>query len=103
MKFTKPINREVDINGEAYVVTFDENGIDFRLKGKRKSTRADWAALLAVAEGEPATGNRESQNQAEGDQRPEAASGARSEDEDEGSPNYSRTATATAGEGTTES
>jgi hypothetical protein len=101
MKFSKPINREVDINGETYVVTFDETGVDFRVKGKRKSTRADWAALLAVAEGEQAAGGREPHAGAEGGtERPQEMADARPDAEDEGFTNRSRTASA--GEGTSE-
>ena len=42
MKFTKPINREVDIDGNTFIVSFDQNGIDFRVKGKRKTAHTDW-------------------------------------------------------------
>ena len=49
MKFTKPISREVDIDDNTYVVTLDETGIDFRVKGKRKSSRVDWARALEIA------------------------------------------------------
>ncbi len=49
MKFTKPISREVDIDGNTYVVTLDETGVDFRVKGKRKSSRVEWARVLEIA------------------------------------------------------
>lgn len=49
MKFTKPISREVDIDGNTYVITLDEAGVDFRVKGKRKSSRVEWARVLEIA------------------------------------------------------
>ena len=49
MRFTKPISREVDIDGNTYVVTLDEAGVDFRVKGKRKSSRVEWARVLEIA------------------------------------------------------
>jgi hypothetical protein len=52
MKFTRPINREVDIDGNVFVVTLDENGVTFRLKGKRRSAQASWSRVLDVAEAE---------------------------------------------------
>lgn len=55
MKFTKPINREVDIDGNTFIVSFDDNGIDFRVKGKRKSAHVNWNSVLEMAEGEDGT------------------------------------------------
>jgi hypothetical protein len=52
MKFNKPINRETEINDETFVVTMDEGGVSFRVKGKRKSVRAEWPAILFIARGE---------------------------------------------------
>ena len=52
MKFTKPINREVDIDGNTFIVSFDQNGIDFRVKGKRKTAHVDWNRVLEMAKGE---------------------------------------------------
>ena len=52
MKFTKPINREVDIDGHEFVVSFDDRGIEFRLKGKRKTARVDWPQVIDIARGE---------------------------------------------------
>jgi hypothetical protein len=52
MKFSKPITREIDIDGNAFNVTFSDTGIEFRLKGKRKTARADWATVLGTAQGE---------------------------------------------------
>lgn len=52
MKFTKPINREVDIDGHHFIVSFDDLGIEFRLKGKRKTARATWPQVLDIARGE---------------------------------------------------
>ncbi|HVF91523.1 MAG TPA: hypothetical protein VNH22_15770 [Blastocatellia bacterium] len=56
MKFTKPISREVDIDGNTYVVTLDETGVDFRVKGKRKSSRVEWARVLEIAGPEQSAG-----------------------------------------------
>jgi hypothetical protein len=52
MKFTKPINREVEIDGHDFIVSFDDSGIEFRLKGKRKTARVEWAQVLDLARGE---------------------------------------------------
>src|SRR6185503_4303737 len=52
MKFTKPINREVDIDGHTFIVSFDDNGIDFRVKGKRKTAHVNWNTVLEIAGGE---------------------------------------------------
>jgi hypothetical protein len=52
MKFSKPINREVEIDGQDFIVSFDDSGIELRLKGKRKTARVDWAEVLDSARGE---------------------------------------------------
>jgi hypothetical protein len=52
MKFTKPINREVEIDGQNFIVSFDDISIEFRLKGKRKTARVDWSHVLDIARGE---------------------------------------------------
>ena len=52
MKFNKPISRDVEIGDSTFVVTMDEAGVSFRVKGKRKSLRADWPAVLFIARGE---------------------------------------------------
>jgi hypothetical protein len=52
MKFSKPINREVEIDGNHFIVAFDDIGIEFRLKGKRKTARVEWAHVLDIARGE---------------------------------------------------
>jgi len=58
MKFSKPINREVDIEGITFVVSFDDNGIDFRVKGKRRTAHADWTQVLNITEGEQGANGR---------------------------------------------
>jgi hypothetical protein len=58
MKFNKPINRETEINNETFVVTMDEIGVSFRVKGKRKSLRADWPAILFIARAEATDAGR---------------------------------------------
>jgi hypothetical protein len=52
MKFSKPINREVEIDGQDFIVAFDDSGIELRLKGKRKTARVEWAQVLDIARGE---------------------------------------------------
>lgn len=52
MRFTKPISREVDIHGNTFIVTLDDAGVGFRLKGKRKTAQTDWASVLERARGE---------------------------------------------------
>ena len=59
MKFNKPINRETEINDDTFVVTMDEGGVSFRVKGKRKSVRAEWPAILFIARGESGDTGRE--------------------------------------------
>jgi hypothetical protein len=52
MKFTKPINREVELDGQNFIVSFDDTGIEFRLKGKRKTARVAWPQVLDSARSE---------------------------------------------------
>lgn len=52
MKFTKPISREVEIDGQNFIVSFDDISIEFRLKGKRKTARVEWSQVLDIARGE---------------------------------------------------
>jgi protein required for attachment to host cells len=59
MKFSRPINREVDIDGNTFVVTLDEGGIAFRIKGKRKTAQVQWALVLDIAQGEQGSPARE--------------------------------------------
>jgi hypothetical protein len=59
MRFSKPINREVDIDGDTFVVSFDDSGIEFRLKGKRRTAHADWLQVLNVARREQGANARE--------------------------------------------
>lgn len=59
MQFTKPINREVEIDGHQFIVSFDITGIEFRLKGKRKTARVDWPQVLDNARGEDGASARE--------------------------------------------
>jgi hypothetical protein len=54
MKFNKPINRDIEIGDSTFVVTMDDTGVSFRVKGKRKSLRADWPAVLFIARGDAA-------------------------------------------------
>ena len=52
MKFSKPINREVEIDGHHFIVSFDDTSIEFRLKGKRKTARVTWPQVLDIARGD---------------------------------------------------
>lgn len=49
MKFTKPINREVEIDGTDFVLSFSDIGIELRIKGKRKTARVAWPQVLDIA------------------------------------------------------
>src|ERR1700752_2035855 len=78
MKFTKPINREVEINGDTFIVSMDEAGVGFRHKGKRKTAHVNWANILEIAEGEDSTRGKgfhdlESHPAHSTDQQPEAS------------------------------
>ncbi|HKF55875.1 MAG TPA: hypothetical protein VKJ45_10535 [Blastocatellia bacterium] len=84
MKFNKPINREVEIDNNTYVVTMDDSGVSFRVKGKRKSMRAEWPAILFIARAEATEtgGHQESAHQesahheyGHGEHKEEAAAG----------------------------
>jgi hypothetical protein len=59
MKFTRPINREVEINDVTFIVSVDESGIGFRLKGKRRVARLDWSEALEMARGEQGASARD--------------------------------------------
>lgn len=59
MKFSKPINREIDIDGDTFIVSFDGGGIDFRLKGKRRTAHADWIQVFNIAQGEQGANARD--------------------------------------------
>jgi hypothetical protein len=59
MKFSKPINREIDIEGNTFIVSFDNNGIDFRLKGKRRTAHVEWIEVFNIAQGEQGANARE--------------------------------------------
>ena len=49
-KFTRPITREIDLNGQRLAVTFNEQGLSFRPVGTRKPPREmTWADVLAPA------------------------------------------------------
>lgn len=59
MKFTRPINREVEIEGNTFIVSMDESGIGFRLKGKRRVARLDWSEAFEIARGEQGSSARD--------------------------------------------
>src|SRR5690349_7408345 len=82
MKFSKPINREVEIDGQDFIVSFDDSGIELRLKGKRKTARVDWAQLLDIARGEDGADARTmlGLNASPRGSRPQSAAMAQNED-----------------------
>ncbi len=59
MRFTKPISREVDIDGNTFVVSFSDEGIEFRIKGKRRTAQVEWVRVLDIASGDQGEGARE--------------------------------------------
>jgi len=72
MKFNKPINREIEFDGNTFVVTMDESGVSFRVKGKRKSSRAEWPAILLIAHGEGVESGHHQSSQTGEPEEPEA-------------------------------
>lgn len=70
MRFTKPINRELEIDGSTYIVSMGETGIDLRVKGKRKGAHVGWAEVLLIAQAEDAAPRGTSP---EADVQPEAS------------------------------
>lgn len=105
MKFSKPINREVDINGTSYILSLSDTGVEFRIKGKRKATRVDWPQVLELAGAEQGASQR-STSGAEAQERMqqifEPQTG-RDTQTGEGDENEDRSRTATASERGTES
>lgn len=59
MRFTKPISREVDIDGNTFIVSFSDEGIEFRIKGKRRTASVDWVRVLDIASGDQGEGARD--------------------------------------------
>lgn len=46
-KLDKPLKREIDIEGKAYVVTIDPDGLKVVLKGRRKGHELAWKDLVS--------------------------------------------------------
>lgn len=46
-KLEKPLKREVEVNGEAYVVTLSPDGLKIVPKGKRKGQELVWKDLVS--------------------------------------------------------
>lgn len=46
-KLEKPLRREVDINGQPYMVTLSPEGLKLVPKGKRKGLELGWKALVS--------------------------------------------------------
>lgn len=46
-KLEKPLKREIDVDGEAYVLTLSPEGLKLVRKGKRKGLELAWADLVS--------------------------------------------------------
>jgi hypothetical protein len=46
-KLEKPLKREVDIEGAAYIVTISPEGLKVTAKGKRKGQELAWKDLIS--------------------------------------------------------
>lgn len=46
-KLEKPLRREVDIDGQPYMVTLSPEGLKLVPKGKRKGIELGWKALVS--------------------------------------------------------
>jgi hypothetical protein len=45
-KLLKPLKREIDVNGEAYMLTISPEGLKLVPKGKRKGHELTWKDLI---------------------------------------------------------
>jgi hypothetical protein len=46
-KLEKPLKREIDVNGEPYILTVSPEGLKLVQKGKRKGQELAWKDLLS--------------------------------------------------------
>lgn len=46
-RLDKPLRREIDVNGEAYVLTISTGGLKLVRKGKRKGQELAWKDLVS--------------------------------------------------------
>jgi hypothetical protein len=46
-KIEKPLKRELEVNGEAYILTISPDGLKLVLKGKRKGYELAWKDLVS--------------------------------------------------------
>jgi hypothetical protein len=46
-KLDKVLKREIDINGEAYIVTLSPEGLKLTVKGRRKGQELAWKDLVS--------------------------------------------------------
>jgi hypothetical protein len=46
-RLEKPLRREIDIDGEAYVLTISNDGLKLVRKGKRKGQELAWKDLVS--------------------------------------------------------
>ncbi|QQP97074.1 hypothetical protein [Lysobacter enzymogenes] len=53
-KLDKPLRRELEIDGKAYTLTVDPDGLKLTEKGRRNGVELRWAALAAGDDAAPA-------------------------------------------------
>lgn len=46
-RLEKPLKRELDIDGEPYILTISPEGLKLTLKGKRKGQELQWTDLVS--------------------------------------------------------
>ena len=45
-KVQRPFKRELEVNGEKYTLTVDQNGLKIVQKGRRKGIELTWSAIV---------------------------------------------------------
>ena len=45
-KVQRPFKRELEVNGEKYTLTVDQNGLKIVQKGRRKGVELTWSAIV---------------------------------------------------------
>ena len=46
-KLERPVKRELDVNGETYILTISQQGLKLTRKGKRKGQELAWKDLVS--------------------------------------------------------
>jgi hypothetical protein len=46
-KLEKPLKRELEIKGQAYILTITPNGLKLTMKGRRKGQELEWKDLVS--------------------------------------------------------